>query len=105
MIYPVLMAFTILAGFLISWLMINGRRMDFAVMKGLGASRRKVFLIFFMEQACGAFTGILPCLLLSFFIGEPAVILLFAGAYLLGTALSIHLAGRENLMVLLAEKE
>ena len=105
MIYPVLMAFTILAGFLISWLMINGRRMDFAVMKGLGASRGKVFLIFFMEQACGAFTGILPCLLLSFFIGKPIVILMFAGAYLLGTALSIHLAGRENLMVLLAEKE
>ena len=68
-------------------------------------SRGKVFLIFFMEQACGAFTGILPCLLLSFFIGKPIVILMFAGAYLLGTALSIHLAGRENLMVLLAEKE
>jgi ABC-type lipoprotein release transport system permease subunit len=105
MIYPVLMAFTILTGFLISWLMINGRRMDFAVMKGLGTGRFKVFMIFFLEQAYAALTGIVPSLILSFFIGRPLVILLFAAAYLCGTSLSILLASRENLMVLLSEKE
>lgn len=105
MIYPVLMAFTILTGFLISWLMINGRRMDFAVMKGLGAGRFRVFMIFFLEQAYAALTGILPSLILSFFIGSPVIILLFAAAYLCGTSLSILLASRENLMVLLSEKE
>ena len=104
-IYPVLMGFTVLTGFLISWLMINGRRMDFAVMKGLGTGRMKIFLIFFLEQAYAALTGILPVLILSFFISKPVIILLFAVSYLLGTALSIQLASRENLMVLLSEKE
>ena len=53
----------------------------------------------------GALRWILPSLILSFFIARPAVILLFAAAYLGGTALSILLASRENLMALLSEKE
>lgn len=104
-VYPVLMVFTILIGFLISWLMINGRRMDFALMKGLGAQRSKVFMIFFTEQAYAALLGILPVLILSFFISKPVVIMLFAMSYLAGTALSIHLVSKENLMVLLSQKE
>lgn len=105
MIYPVLIGFTVLTGFLISWLMINGRRMDFAIMKGLGTDRFRVFMIFFLEQAYASLTGILPVLILSFFISKPLVIVLFAAAYLAGTALSIDLASRENLLVLLSEKE
>ena len=104
-IYPVLMGFTILAGFLISWLMINGRRMDFAVMKGLGTGKRKVFMIFFLEQAWAALIGLWPVLILSFFIGSPWIIGFFGLSWLMGTAWAVHVVSKENLMVLLSEKE
>ncbi|MCH5191119.1 MAG: hypothetical protein J1F23_03050, partial [Oscillospiraceae bacterium] len=48
---PVLFLAVALIGFIISWLMINGRRMEFAVLRGIGASRRRVFATFFLEQA------------------------------------------------------
>ena len=104
-IYPVLMAFTVFTGFIISWLMINGRRMDFAVMKGLGTDSRKVFILFFIEQAACALSGILPAFILSFVIKDPLIIILFTAAYLLGTAVSIWLIMKENLLVLLSYRE
>ena len=104
-IYPVLMAFTVFTGFIISWLMINGRRMDFAIMKGLGTDTRTVFILFFIEQAACAFLGILPAFILSFFIRDPLIIILFAAAYLLGTAVSIWIIMKENLLVLLSYRE
>ena len=105
MLMPLMMGLTVLAGFLISWLMINGRRMDFAVMKGLGADGFTVFMIFFMEQAAAAAAGILPVLLVSLLSGGTLLLIGFGLSYLLGTACAILLAGRENLMVLLSEKE
>ena len=104
-IYPVLMAFTVFTGFIISWLMINGRRMDFAVMKGLGTDSKKVFILFFIEQAACALVGILPAFILSIILKDPLVIILFAASYLLGTAVSIWLIMKENLLVLLSYRE
>ena len=54
---PVLCAAVGLLGFVISWLMVNGRRMEFAIMRGLGASRRRVFCSFFLEQGALALLG------------------------------------------------
>ena len=62
-------------------------------------------MIFFMEQAAAAAAGILPVLLVSLLSGGTLLLIGFGLSYLLGTACAILLAGRENLMVLLSEKE
>ena len=46
-------------GFLIPWLMINGRRMEFAIMRELGASQKRVFASFCIEQVLLCLTGCL----------------------------------------------
>ena len=106
---PVLCAAVGLLGFVISWLMVNGRRMEFAIMRGLGASRGRVFCSFFLEQGALALLG---CIL-------GGLVLTIAGAgwagwlaatgflvcYLIGCALAVLAVGRTQLMSLLSERE
>lgn len=109
-LFPILLAVVGVLGFIISWLMINGRRMEFAILRGLGASRGKVFLTFFLEQAllclggCGA-----ACLILAFVPsagpGRWLAVGGFCLCYLAGCALSVLAVGRTNLMSLLSERE
>lgn len=108
-LFPVLLAAVALMGFIISWLMVNGRRMEFAILRGLGTSRRQVFASFFLEQGAlcvaGCLTGALALTVLR---PVPAVWLAaagFLGCYLFGCALSIMAVGRIKLMTLLSERE
>ena len=106
---PVLLAVVGLLGFIISWLMINGRRMEFAVMRGLGAPRGRVFASFFLEQGALCLAGsLLGALALSAVRPGAAVWLAAAGflaCYLAGCALSVLVVGRTKLMDLLSERE
>lgn len=106
---PALCAAVGLLGFIISWLMVSSRRVEFAILRGLGASRGRVFATFFLEQGGLALLGCLA--------GGGALTLLGAGwagwaaaagflaCYLAGCALAVALAGRTNLMSLLSERE
>ena len=106
---PALCAVVILLGFVISWLMINGRRMEFAIMRGLGASRSRVFSSFFLEQAALAFIGSILAGLLLMISSAGLTGWLAAGifwaSYLAGCALAVLHVGKVNLMNLLAERE
>lgn len=98
-----------LLGFVISWLMINGRRMEFAIMRGLGAPKGRVFFSFFWEQVMLALLGCILAggglMLLGIYeIGWLAAAL-FAGFYLIGSALAVWFVGRIDLMALLSERE
>ena len=108
-LFPVLLAVVGLLGFIISWLMINGRRMEFAVMRGLGASRGRVFASFFLEQGALCLAGsLLGALALGAIRPGAAVWLAAAGflaCYLAGCALSVVVVGRTKLMALLSERE
>lgn len=108
-LFPALFAMVGLLGFLISWLMVNGRRMEFAIMRGLGASRRRVFASFFLEQALLCLTGcVIGCAGLLFLSGGAVkwlAVLAFLLCYLIGCALSVRAVGRTNLMALLSERE
>lgn len=109
-LFPVLFAVVILLGFIVSWLVTNSRRMEFAILRGLGASKMRVFFSFFWEQCLLCMTGCAVALL-----GLTAVtdalesnlqtIGIYLACYLLGTALSVHAVGRTNLMSLLSERE
>lgn len=108
-LFPALFLVVGLLGFIISWLMVSSRRMELAIMRGLGASPLRAFASFFLEQAAlcllGCIIGVLAMTLLY-----PGVVLWLAGAgflacYLAGCALSVLTAGRTNLMMLLSERE
>ena len=108
-LFPVLFAVVALMGFVISWLMVNGRRMEFAVLRGLGASRGRIFRSFFTEQGglcvIGSLTG---AVILTVFYQLPEIWLAAAGftaCYLAGCALSILAVSRTKLMYLLSERE
>ncbi|MGN1001254.1 MAG: FtsX-like permease family protein [Oscillospiraceae bacterium] len=97
-------------GFLISWLMINGRKRDFAVMRSLGTAKGLVFLVFFLEQLSLCVLGCVPvCLLLllgnTALIRHWALVLIYLACYSLGTIFAIALINRSDLMTLLAAKE
>lgn len=108
-LFPVLLAVVGVMGLIISWLMVNGRRMEFAVLRGLGASRRRVFSTFFLEQGALCLTGsLIGALALTVLYPMPAIWLAAAGflvCYLSGCALSILAVGRTKLMALLSERE
>ncbi len=105
---PVLLLVVSGLGFVISWLMINGRRMEFAIMRGLGAPRSRAFWSFFWEQAVLCLLGCLAAGALLTAFGAAArwlAVGVFALCYLAGTAVSVLLVGRTNLMELLSERE
>ncbi len=110
LLFPVLFAVVALLGFIISWLMISGRRMEFAILRGLGASKVRVFLSFFEEQLalclCGCILSALALLALTGFgVSQYVAILIFLVCYLSGCALSVIAVGKTNLMRLLSERE
>ena len=108
-LFPVLFAVVALMGFVISWLMVNGRRMEFAVLRGLGAPRGRIFRSFFTEQGGLCVIGsLVGAVILTVFYPLPEIWLAavgFTACYLAGCALSILAVSRTKLMYLLSERE
>lgn len=108
-LFPVLFLLVAVLGFIISWLMVNARRMEFAILRGLGASRTRVFFSFFLEQMLLCLAGCLGGSIVLAFVAEGLLWLgaigVFALCYLLGTAASVLTVGRIPLMYLLSERE
>ncbi len=109
LLFPALFATVILLGFVISWLMVNGRRMEFAILRGLGASKGRVFFSFFLEQGglclLGCLTGGAILTLGGTGWAGPAAAGGLLLCYLLGCALAVLAVGRTDLMALLSERE
>lgn len=109
-LFPLLFLAVALLGFVISWLMVNGRRMEFAILRGLGTSKRKVFLSFFLEQGVLCLIGsVISCAVLCM-IAIPSLVvflsvLLFAFCYLCGCSIAVKSISKTNLLALLSERE
>ena len=98
-----------LLGLIISWLMVNGRKREFALMRGFGAPGGRVFRSFFWEQALLCLLGcILGCAAIPW-LGHGTVQLLAVGGYLLfylaGCIAAVRIAGKTDLMALLSTRE
>ncbi|MBR0129949.1 MAG: hypothetical protein IJM08_01430, partial [Firmicutes bacterium] len=96
----------VLLGFIISWLMTFSRRREFALMRGFGARKGRVFSSFFLEQGILSLTGcLIGCLaLFKLYAGgivQPLIVSAYIVCYLLGTAVSIRMIGKTDLMELL----
>lgn len=110
LLFPILLAVVAVLGFVISWLMIHTRRMEFAMLRGLGTPRGKVFWTFFLEQGALCLLGCLAACGILALLGSGGALQWLAVAgfgvcYLLGSALSVWLVGRIHLMSLLSERE
>jgi ABC-type lipoprotein release transport system permease subunit len=100
----------VLLGFIISWLMTFSRRREFALMRGFGAGKGRVFASFFLEQAILSLAGcVAGCAALLWIYAGGATQLLAAAAYLvcylLGTAVSVLTVGKTDLMELLTVRD
>lgn len=108
-LFPVLFLLMGVMGFVVSWLMVNGRRMEFAIMRGMGASKGRVFGSFFLEQMGLCLIGcILSALALTVWSGQPLVWLSSAGfalCYLAGCALAVRTVGRTKIFTLLTHAD
>ncbi len=106
---PALCAAVGLLGFVISWLMVNGRKMEFAIMRGLGASPQRTFASFFLEQAGLALIGcILGGILLTALqagVAGWAASAILGGCYFIGSALAVLFVERIKLITILSERE
>lgn len=110
LLFPILLAMVAVLGFVISWLMIHSRRMEFAILRGLGTPKGKVFWTFFLEQGVLCLLGCLMACAVLALLGAGGVlpwlaVAGFAACYLLGSALSVWMVGRIHLMSLLSERE
>lgn len=106
-LFPVLVLLMGVLGFVVSWLMVNGRRMEFAIMQGMGAPRKLVFGSFFLEQVGLCLMGSLVSgLVISVWSGQPMVwlaVAVFVLCYLAGCALAIRTVGKTNIFALLTQ--
>lgn len=108
-LFPVLFGLMGVLGFVVSWLMVNGRRMEFAIMRGLGASKARVFGSFFLEQMLLCLVGcFISGVVLHLWSGQPLVWLAalgFALCYLAGCALAVRTVGRTKIFTLLTHAD
>ena len=100
----------VILGFVISWLMTFSRRQEFALMRGFGATKQRVFVSFFLEQAILSLAGCLAgcAVLFRLYAGgmtQPLAAAAYLICYLLGTAVSILMTGKTDLMELLTVRE
>ncbi|MEN6418067.1 MAG: FtsX-like permease family protein [Clostridiaceae bacterium] len=109
-LYPVLLALVCAVGVIAAFLMINSRREEIAVMRGLGTQKKRIFLIFFYEQlfllAAGTLCG--AAVWLSFGdaaqLGKPDLYAFFV-CYALGAGIALFLQNRKSAISILSEKE
>lgn len=108
-LFPVLFVLMGVLGFVVSWLMVNGRRMEFAIMRGMGASKGRVFGSFFLEQMGLCLMGcVLSGLVLTLWSGQGMVWLAAAGfavCYLLGCAVAVWTVGKTKIFALLTQAD
>ena len=109
LLFPVLFALVAVLGFIISWLMVSSRRMEFAILRGLGTRKGRVFLSFFLEQVLlcllGSIVGAAALWIFAGGLDWLVAVAVFAVCYLLGAAMSVAVVGRTHLMSLLSERE
>ncbi len=106
---PPLCAAVGLLGFIISWLMVNGRKLELAMMRGLGAPRSRVFFSFFLEQGILAAAGAIAAGLILTLTGRTGFgwlgAAVFLAFYLSGCALAVTAVCRTRLLRSLSEPE
>ncbi len=108
-VYPVVILFSFIIGYLVSFLFTRNRKKEVAVMRSLGASRFKVFITIMMElltiNIAGTLIGVLLCnyiLRINVTIYEIALFFIFN---IFGAALSTIRISSGSVMAIMKDKE
>lgn len=110
-LYPLLYLLVGVVGMVVSYLLIIGRRKEFAVMRGIGAGKSRTFFTFFWEQA---FLCILGCALGlgAWYIYDGAFAALhmiliggFAACYFVGCAVSVGIMNNSAVLSILSAED
>jgi len=110
-LYPCLYVLTGIIGMLVSFLLVAGRKSEYAIIRGLGARRVTPFTALLMEQALlciiGCGIGLAAWALLSGGVSTIQALLIagFALCYLTGSAASAAVLGRTSALSLLSDEE
>ncbi len=107
MIMPFVILIVGLLGFVVSYLLLQSRRPEIAIMRSLGVSQRSCFVMLLFESAIlelsGSLAGVAAAMLLvdvDIVLGLAVVIPFFA-VYMAGTAVALILLGRFSVMQVL----
>lgn len=107
LIMPFVILIVGLLGFVVSYLLLQSRRPEIAIMRSLGVSQKSCFIMLLFESAvlelCGSLAGVAAASLLvdvDIALGLAVVIPFFA-VYMAGTAVALILLGRFSVMQVL----
>lgn len=107
MLMPLVVGIIGLLGFVVSNLLLQSRRPEFAIMRSLGVSQKSCFFILFVENAILELAGSLAGVFVASFFIEAnasivcAVVLPFFVCYMTGTSVALILLGRFSVMQVL----
>jgi cell division protein FtsX len=110
-LYPFLYVLVGVIAFVVSYLLVVSRRMELAVLRGLGATSLTTFMSFFMEQSLlcllgvGLGLGAWGLLRGGFIPLHLWLVLGFVGCYFIGSGLSIAIMNQRNLLTILSDKD
>lgn len=110
-LYPVLYVLVGVIALVTSYLLVVSRKMELAIMRGLGATELRTFFSFFLEQSLLCVFGTLFGFVIWQLIWGPPEnfhLLLTAGflvCYFLGSAISINIMNRANVLTILTDKD
>lgn len=107
---PLLFTLVFVIGFVASYLLIQSRRNEFAIMRSLGMSKRISFLIVLIESLIlviiGSILGLLPAnILVGVRIETAGILLGFLIFYMLGNILALILLNRFSVMAVLSKAD
>ena len=110
-LYPFLYVLVGVIAFVVSYLLVVSRRMELAILRGLGATSLTTFLSFFMEQSflcllgVGIGLGAWGLLKGGFIPFHLWLVLGFVGCYFIGSGISIAIMNQRNLLTILSDKD
>lgn len=101
--FPFIVIIVIIIAYITSFLLINSRQKEFALMRALGAGRGKSFLIFFLEQFILILLGELIGILIAMLLYRNVFVAISTGGiflltYLLGCMTALWRMGKTSVM-------
>lgn len=109
--YPVLLTLILLMGYMVSWLLLQSRRLEVAIMKSLGKDNRHIARQFYIEHIILALLGCIVGMIIGLIFSWSSlgtivlVIGLFLVCYSIGTIISLWMIRKLSVMAMLSAKE
>jgi len=109
--FPLILIIVILVGYTASYMMMQSRRQEFAVMRSLGTSKKKCEAMLTIENMILVLFGCLIGALIASFISTIgileglAIVIVFLISYMSGSFFAIHRLGKFSVMEVLTKAE